>query len=250
MGLPVIAGVLIENIGLHAITLTGYSLKEDIFLRQEGNKCIPFTGLRIDKFYVHDDQIGPFSKLEIEAIEINIQKEKYDRNLIKFKSSWTHPEKEEKLLFYPIVLIIPVYSKIRLTFLDCQDWLTRFDETISQLFTNSSDLNREWNLTLTTTNQYKKDIKKNNIDNEVLRSLLLKQHPRFIWRAKLTINNIEVLEFLFDATEINHSFPIYQIIWYSEEFKQLVKDSFGNQDLRKDLINCLTQKFLDAILNS
>ena len=68
MGLPAILIVEIPGRGWHAITLTGYSLLANVYRQQEvpGNPTIaPMVGLRIDKFYGHDDQIGPNAKLVI-----------------------------------------------------------------------------------------------------------------------------------------------------------------------------------------
>ena len=84
MGLPVILGVSIDGRGRHAITLTGYSLQKTTALKQEvaGSKnCIPMIGLRIDEFYAHDDQIGPFSRLRVNPTAL-YEKKAYPVTLI------------------------------------------------------------------------------------------------------------------------------------------------------------------------
>jgi hypothetical protein len=68
MGLPVVLLVLIEGMERHAITLAGYSLRNVRVRNTEvamGN-CVPLPGLRIDKFYAHDDQFGPFGRVQIQ----------------------------------------------------------------------------------------------------------------------------------------------------------------------------------------
>ena len=68
MGLPVVLGVEVEGKGLHAITLVGYSMQQDVVLQDEipgGGQFIPMLGRYIDKLYGHDDQIGPFSRLNV-----------------------------------------------------------------------------------------------------------------------------------------------------------------------------------------
>jgi hypothetical protein len=67
LGLPVILLAHVEGAG-HVITLIGYSLRPAKVLPHEvapGQTSIPLRGLRIDKFYGHDDQFGPFGRLAI-----------------------------------------------------------------------------------------------------------------------------------------------------------------------------------------
>jgi hypothetical protein len=69
-GLPVILGVQVDGIGLHAMTVAGYSIKGTRHLKEEVRApfdAIPMTGLRIDEFLAHDDQIGPFARIRVGA---------------------------------------------------------------------------------------------------------------------------------------------------------------------------------------
>jgi hypothetical protein len=45
-----------------------------------------------------------------------------------------------------------------------------------------------------------------------LGSLLLFQHPRFIWYAMLSINGAVALELPIDATDMARSYPVYRAI--------------------------------------
>src|SRR2546421_1304238 len=66
-GLPVILIVDIQG-DLHAITLTGYSLRDTRVSKREiaGNEvAVPLRGLRVLEFYGHDDQIGPHAQQRI-----------------------------------------------------------------------------------------------------------------------------------------------------------------------------------------
>jgi hypothetical protein len=123
MGLPVILGVWIEGRGGHAITLAGYSLRQQRHLNQEvagGALSIPMKGLRIDEFYAHDDQIGPFSRLNVNP-SAQVADVIYP---VTFEGAWKDRPTGKVLNLHPTVVIIPVYNKIRVTFLDAQRWLT------------------------------------------------------------------------------------------------------------------------------
>ena len=51
-------------IGKHAVTITGYSLGQ--VLQEFDKDEFYLTSSKIDKIYVHDDQIGPFARMEFE----------------------------------------------------------------------------------------------------------------------------------------------------------------------------------------
>ena len=55
------AWIEIENVGLHLITLTGY--REPVNIPTVDGD-IAILASETEKFYAHDDQMGPFSKLE------------------------------------------------------------------------------------------------------------------------------------------------------------------------------------------
>ena len=43
------------------------------------------------------------------------------------------------------------------------------------------------------------------------------QHPRYIWRATAQVNRAQFMEFLFDATDMPGSLPVYHILWYQPD---------------------------------
>jgi hypothetical protein len=248
MGLPVILGVRIPEHGLHAITLTGYSLRRDRVLKQEVNdtrQCIPMVGLRIDEFYAHDDQVGPFSWVRVNTSP-SAKTEPYP---VTFKSAWTDNSTGDYLPFHPDVVIIPVYHKIRVTFLDIQKWLTALTEVLSLVFPADAPL--EWDIYLTTTNDFKKTLKSSNFLNEdILKHLLLRQHPRFIWRAILRHNGVDVFELLTDATDMARSLPFYQVIWHNLELKAILSERMSTPELHNVLADILTPQFLALLMKS
>ena len=189
--------------------------------------------LRIDEFYAYDNQVGPFARLRVVRGDGD--------HLIAFKGSWKD-RKGDQLVLNPLVVIVPVYNKIRLSFTDVYAWTTRFHRAFAKSFRAASRL--EWDIHLTSTNDYKATIG-NEISTEVLEELRFRQHPRFIWRVRLRVNNKPALEMLADATDISHSFPIYGLLWKDKRLmERSVNSTINDTRLRPLLAQTLTEPFL------
>jgi hypothetical protein len=176
-GIPIVLVVEIKGQGLHAVTLTGYSLRSSSQGPQEAigaKKFLPMVGRRIDEFYAHDDQVGPFASLPI------IRPSKDPRCPIHF-AGWGNPKTGKAHDFLPRAVVAPVYGKVRLTFTDIQKWLERLTNILRLL--SSSPF--EWDVHLALSNERKVRIRAGHAeyDDETLDRVLLNQHPRFAWRA-------------------------------------------------------------------
>ena len=176
-----------------------------------GQTSIPLRGLRIDKFYGHDDQFGPFGRLEI-GPSVKVGTTEYP---VSFKGSWTDPV-GNKLNLYPNVIVVPVYHKIRLTFfLDAAQWLTRLHVLIEHILSKRvppPDI--EWDAHLITTNQYKDRVKGTGLQKPRLEGLLLLQHPRFIWYAGLSVQRRPCLGVTGGCYGHGTTpLPVYKVIW-------------------------------------
>jgi hypothetical protein len=241
MGLPVILAVRIEGRGVHAVTITGYSIVDTQVNSQEvagKSECAPMVGLRVDKFYAHDDQIGPFARLNVKP-SANVGNNVYP---ITFDGTWQDAQSKKYLAIYPLVVIVPVYHKIRLTFLDVHKWIYRFNGFLSLMFPSNTNL--EWDIHLTTTNEYKISLKQEGkVKDTTLQEVLLKQHPKYIWRSKLSLDGTLLLEVLADATDMARSFAIYQIIWYEDAVMKLANQLLSNSKIEQRLVSILTQRF-------
>lgn len=240
MGIPVILGADVDGIGLHALTLVGYSLqKEQVLSREvaEGSTYIPMIGLRIDAFYAHDDQIGPFSRVRVVPAIAEDAGAPFC-----LESSWVNSATGEKRPLKPRVLIVPVYHKIRITFLEVQKWLTRITALLTAVLEEL-----EWDLHLTTTNEYKKSLRQNKAPLEKLEELLFKPHPRFIWRAVATHGSEPVLELLADATDMDRSLPIYEVVWLNDELRSVIQQLIEAPDNQVALTKLLTRRFWELL---
>lgn len=172
--IPIIVTLIIRKYGpgkkieledYHAVIISGYKYKDD------GN---------VTRLYVHDDKIGPYSRVKSKP---SVGK------FLKWENEWiTDPE-----LAYDEVLVngllIPLYPKIRLNFLEIYDKLLRL---------RKDRPNCNLMLNLMTVQDYKKNILNSNPKNKL--SILKKPMPRFIWVIRNIKNNTIMWEYLFDAT--------------------------------------------------
>ena len=200
------------------------------------------TGLFIDEFYAHDDQFGPFSRLKIgpsgQKGTLTVP--------VTFKGSWRERSTGKELTLYPLAVIVPVYHKIRVTFLDLQKWLERFTGLLwSLVFPGSTLL---WDVRLTTTNALKAEVAVSQLPASVREILLMRGHPRFIWRAALKLDGQLVLEFLADATDMDRSFPVYACVWRHDEFRKHLSEALSLSEAGDLVVTLLTSRFFDFLV--
>lgn len=243
-GLPVILVVQVEGEERrHAVTLVGYSIKDKPVHRQEvaaGEKCIPMVGLRIDEFYCHDDQIGPFARLIVKPSTADYP--------VQFEGEWKDKSTGKRLALKPIAVLIPVYNKIRVTFMDVQKWLELLSDLLTIVLPATATL--EWDLHLTTTNNYKQSLASDPLPPDAQMELLFEQQPRFIWRAILISDGQRLFEILADATDMARSFPLFKFIWHNDAFKAAFKLVLTSPRLKKVLTELLRPRFMELLLKS
>lgn len=245
-GLPVILIASIEGRGRHAIALNGYSINpEPVHACEVDPKipCLPMTGLRINEFYGHDDQIGPFCRVVIKP-STTVGTTTYP---VVFESSWKDKTSGKYLALYPEMIVVPVYRKIRVTFVDVQQWLTRLNALLSILLKGSGRL--EWDVRLTTVNEYKKELRDATLAEATRRELLLSSLPRYMWRAVLSADNIKLLECLIDATDMMQSAPFLAMLWHSEDLRDAVHATLLDPSLKDVLRRTLTARFSEMVLD-
>jgi hypothetical protein len=251
MGLPVILGIGVPDLGFHAITLTGYSLRDTQVRATEvapAQTAIPLPGLRIDELYAHDDQSGPFTRLRVlhPPPAPNPSTNRDDLPVF-FEEDVTNPLTATVTTrpLYPVTVIVPVYHKIRVTFLDVLSWLTRLHRNVVQ---HLGVAGAEWDLHLTTTNSYKAHLREFGLPGQHIEGLLLEQHPRFIWRASLAFNRTPALELLADATDMARSFPLYRAVWSEAGVRNGVLALLNAPATQALLRQNLTPRFCDLLV--
>jgi len=101
--------------------LNGYSLRDSVQVTNEGGSGVlpALIGRRIDEFYCHDDQAGPFSKLKIVPAADN-------KSIVKFTADNWNGE------LTPYAVVVPVHPKIRTGFREViSNWIPRLSSLLS-----------------------------------------------------------------------------------------------------------------------
>ena len=241
-GLPVILGVDVEDIGMHAVALTGYSLDETKAINRESKNAVPMRGLSISKFYAHDDQVGPFARMWVKEESAP----KVGKSYVNFEG-WTCPDSGSKKRLTPKVVVIPTYDKVRVTFLNVHKWVALLHQIADTAVFLSDDV--EWDIHLVGNNEFKRDVK-NEFPAGFRSPILLSQHPRFIWRIRLAVKGKVVMDLLADATDLERSMPIYCVIKTNAALSNQFLDILCEPSLKDTIIKLLTEPMYNLMLAS
>ena len=204
-------------IGKHAVAVTGYSIKQSTEnLAQDATQ---FEAMKIDKLYVHDDQIGPFARIEFV---------KSPNDTYMLSSSWIGKSgKMGDVYLKPEFLLLPLYHKIRIPFERVQKVITQFDTLIKILINLNliKNVNIEWDIFLTLSKDFKSQIIEGHgsLKGEYRRTILQENMPKFIWRSIAKFNRTLVFELLFDATDIERGNCYIRSITYDETNTEQIK---------------------------
>jgi hypothetical protein len=199
----------------HAVAVTGYSMGKaesepypdtDALLRSS----------RLDKLYAHDDQVGPFSRLEFDGpcLKVDLGGGHLLEVDFTMRSSWRVKKgKIGSVAFAPGALIVPVYHKIRVEFDLILHRVLRADEDEdfrkmiadgASPSVGSKDL--EWDVFLTSASQFKKELRDCiDLPHDEKWAHLERPLPRFLWRATCYLHGARGVDILYDATDIAQS---------------------------------------------
>ena len=193
----------------HAVAVTGYSLGK---AQVEG---LPHSGTllratRIDKLYVHDDQLGPFARLTFGGPRGAFG---YHHAQVPFtlKSSWPGDSGQlGKVLFAPEVLIVPVYHKIRVDFATILEFVMRWEaKWRKESDDDLPELGVEWDIYLTTVADFKAAVRDHQgLDVDEKWRVLSKRYPRFLWVASAYLYGSHAIDWIFDATDVPDSMEL------------------------------------------
>jgi hypothetical protein len=240
-------GVNVEGEGPHAIALTGYAMGDAVSLPHEvgaGEKAAQMRGRRVTHFFAHDDQIGPFSRIAVRpSVKVSTPAGEVVYP-VAFDGSWMDNKTGRFLTLYPLVVIIPVYHKVRVTFMDLQKWLGRLSTV---LLAFQQPLDYEWDVFLTTSNDLKRDLRSPGVSGDLRQALSVRGHPRYIWRCVLRVSGTPRLELIGDATDMDRSFPAYATIWHDSAFKNSLRSLLTLPPLLGPLQETLTLRFWEFL---
>lgn len=239
-GIPVIVMGSLTTGGNHAVTINGYSIGPTEVRKSEGGHDLNRTGLYIDELYGHDDQVGPFARMKIVD---------QGRNRLSPAVSLecTSTGSSGSVRLVPRYLVLPVYHKLRLTYLDVEEWLIRFGFVLDLLFKNPS---ARFDTQLTDVNHFKREFRTSPAVPDQLQSILFRSYPRFIWRTTVSWGGIPLMELLFDGTAIARSMPLAGCIYYEPEMKTALRAIFAEPLLTDRLKELLSIAFYDKLVES
>lgn len=174
----------------HVITVAGYSEPNPEIPRTPVDPIPEITLLadRIDVFYIHDDQLGPFSKYTFSGKSALLKHTWDEQGNEKTEPAWIHSA------------TIPLYPKIRIKYEDVFDTIALIDRIFfeSKLF----QYELEWDIYLIESNKYKMEVFNNQkMDFTKKRAKLLTNYPKYIWIGRAQIHDNPILDFIFDSTD-------------------------------------------------
>jgi hypothetical protein len=199
-GLPLIALLkIIDNqnhVDGHAVVISGYN-----YDNQDD---------RILRLYIHDDQIGPYSKVTFfdDSLFENAVRElhrdfaiKISNNICLWQNEWLSKYNSKHVILENI--FIPIYPKIRLGFAGIYERMNILKNNLPQI------ANHKVRGFLSDTNKYKYELIHKILPlarnkNEGIK-ILNTQLPRFFWVIRIEINEEIVRDIIFDATTNEYS---------------------------------------------
>jgi len=189
--LPVLAGLkIIPKDGeplYHAVIISGY--------RHENGKII--------KIYIHDDQIGLYSRVTSED------------HFFSWIDSWLDGSKFTSVTLDK--LVVPLYPKIRLSFKSMYFvYLVQYKAKLEdKKAKNGIDATAKYELFLTDVKKYKKFLLDHQISNKIEK--LKKPFPKYLWIARLESADTLYWDYVYDATAAHAIKPYENIVYNSPE---------------------------------
>jgi hypothetical protein len=189
--------------GKHAVAVTGYSLGDSVGSDYDGIHGLRLSGSRIDKIYAHDDQMGPFSMLEVVQTPTGIPGGGGQKCLL---TTWYNKSGTMGSVYAtPEIVIVPLYHKIRIPFSQVLEVIIALNNICLNITAAIPSFQPfEWDIHLCDVRDVKHDILNNDsISSNDKEVLLTAKVPKYIWKAIGIQSNNQKFQLLFDATDID-----------------------------------------------
>ena len=219
---------------LHAVALVGYEMSRsdptpitqcDFLLR----------ATRINRFYTHDDGVGPFAPLDL------------SRSARRLKTFWTD-RSGQRIEARSDQLLVPLYPQIRTHFIGVLEAIIGFDFLIEQLRLMKGRLSvegrMEWDVFLTDVRSLKQSVLRDAVSSEEKIDVLTRSFPQFVWRAIAYEGEVRKLDLLMDATNLLQGRQLIHSICHDRKFESGITRElrevdfvpFVSASLTKDII--------------
>lgn len=189
----------------HAITVSGFNANKILPVAPDIEMSL--VSANINKFYAHDDQFGPFCRIEFDSSNNTI--------LTPWPSSGTNP--------FVTNAVIPVNPKIRITYEDIKVLVLGLDRIFSLFFNNSISYDLVWDIQVQYSDQFKSSLKETPLEDAEKLAMLQKGMPKYIWTSTCYVGVIKVFDFVFDATDIDAAMIGLKFICYIDDAKPEIK---------------------------
>lgn len=207
-----------KRIGKHAVAVTGFNISTSD-TSAVSDTDLHLTSSKIDKLYVHDDQVGPFARMIFENTPVNLPPDSYYDFFL--KTFW-RDENGNVGNYYslPEIILVPLYHKIRIpysTILNCIIYFNTFIEFLKDNSYLSLSSYFEWDIYLSTINDFKTSfLEQKLVSGQELFEILSSPLPHFMWRVTASLENQPVFDILFDATDIEQGDFFLNMIEYDK----------------------------------
>lgn len=244
--IPLILGVALADgtcdddlrpLGMHALAVAGYSLDGP-------PKPITASGLllrasRMDKIYVHDDQIGPFARMELLDGTVTLKHADGGTQTVNtaLSTSWPSSANSGRVRAIPDMLLVPLYHKLRISW----EWallrVTEINAFLAQLTNALHVLNLnalEWDVYVTNVNEVRREMRAaDGVPPSKRFAAVTRPMPRFIWRATAWRDGKPVVDVLFDATDVDTADALVQALIYDDFALAFIKELGQAGDVNK-----------------
>jgi hypothetical protein len=202
-----IPGSPARRLGHHAIALAGFGEPKGPAVSYDSTL---FSAPSTTRLYAHDDQVGPFSRIQIDRTRPHA-----------LLTSWIDQNKlRGNVFFEPEILLVPLYHKIRVPITSVISTLVALDrwlETARQATVLSLADQIEWDIVLTENSDFKSDIFGDTSIVSGFREKILEDDlPRYIWRVNAMSGGQRLFDLLFDATDLLQGGHIMRGVPYSK----------------------------------
>lgn len=191
IGIPIILVIQVPTggqHGLHAIVASGYNQTAPTHIPP--TKDITFLSENIEKFYAHDDQWGPFARIEF-------------NNQIDLTTPWTDND-ANKTPTYLKNIIVPLYPKIRISYEDIEIIVLGLDAIITFFFKETIVADLIWDIKIQFSEDFKQSVKHSQLTLDEKLVHIGECLPKYLWVATCYISDHKILEFTFDATDVSN----------------------------------------------
>lgn len=247
--LPVMLGTKLINritqrADRHAVIIVGYNYDEHkqidcVYQQQNEGYPLKLRASNISKIYVHDDQVGPFARMEFGQIGFdidmfgNIIKDQNDSIYHRWVLTTSYGIENGQKIYHaiPEALLIPTYHKIRIPFESILRQVYEFNHLFVafSMFLDIEKIKRmadglSWEIFLTNINEFKYSIiSDERLSKEEKLRITNSRYPRFLWRVKVYSSSENIFDLIFDATDIEQNEYMKETVVYNQDAIEMMQ---------------------------